>query len=214
MKYYAVIDTNILVSVLMSTHKGTAIDTIWNYVLKGTIIPMINDDILLEYSEVLHRDRFAFTKDIVDGTLSAMKLRGRHFERVASPTALPDPDDTVFYEVSLSRDDSYLITGNLKHFPKNGRIVSPAEMVQIIELLENNPGLLNDPSVDYMSNMRKNQLRDEQAIIEKARRVTEQIRAQAVLNGMSEMTLEEINEEIRKARAERRARKEKEEKTL
>jgi len=33
----------------------------------------------------------------------------------------------------MSRENAYLVTGNLKHFPKNGRVVSPADMVQIIE---------------------------------------------------------------------------------
>lgn len=52
---------------------------------------------------------------------------------------------------------------------------------------------------------------EERAFIERARRVTEQIRAQAILNGTADMTLEEINEEIRKAREERRARQQKQE---
>ena len=55
---------------------------------------------------------------------------------------------------------------------------------------------------------------EERALIARARRVTEQIRAQAVLNGTADMTLEEINEEIRKAREERRARMEKEKESL
>jgi addiction module RelB/DinJ family antitoxin len=55
---------------------------------------------------------------------------------------------------------------------------------------------------------------EERALIERARRVTEQIRVQAALNGTADMTLEEINEEIRKAREERRAKEEKEKESL
>ena len=47
---------------------------------------------------------------------------------------------------------------------------------------------------------------EEQAFIERAKRVTEQIRAQAILNGTADMSMDEINEEIRLARQERRAR--------
>ena len=47
---------------------------------------------------------------------------------------------------------------------------------------------------------------EEQAFIERAKRVTEQIRAQAILNGTADMSMDEINEEIRKAREERRER--------
>ena len=55
---------------------------------------------------------------------------------------------------------------------------------------------------------------EERALIERARRVIEQIRVQAALNGTADMTLEEINEEIRKVREERRARKEEEKESL
>ncbi len=48
---------------------------------------------------------------------------------------LPDEDDLVFYEVVMEKrdDDAYLITGNIKHFPKRSYIVTPAEMMDIIE---------------------------------------------------------------------------------
>jgi putative PIN family toxin of toxin-antitoxin system len=206
MKYYAVLDTNIIVSSLLSSHKGTAIDAIWDYVTTGIITPMVNDEILSEYFEVLHRKKLGFARDIIDGALATIKEKSIFCERRPGVPVVTDPDDVVFYEVSLSRDDAYLITGNLKHFPKNGRIVSPAEMVHIIESSEKSPTILNDPDIDYMTEKKKQLLQDEQALIERARRATEQIRAQAILNGTANMSLEEINEEIRLCREERRAR--------
>ena len=50
---------------------------------------------------------------------------------------------------------------------------------------------------------------EEQALVERARRATEQIRAQAILNGTANMSMEEINEEIRKAREEMREQRKK-----
>jgi DNA-damage-inducible protein J len=47
---------------------------------------------------------------------------------------------------------------------------------------------------------------EEQAFIERARRIKEQIVAQAIQNGTADMSMDEINEEIRLARQERRAR--------
>ena len=41
-------------------------------------------------------------------------------------------DDAVFYEVALSKEDAYLVTGNTKHFPKSPIVVTPAEMLDII----------------------------------------------------------------------------------
>ena len=42
-----------------------------------------------------------------------------------------DMDDLVFYEVVIEKreDDAYLITGNIRHFPKRDFIVTPAEMM-------------------------------------------------------------------------------------
>ena len=48
---------------------------------------------------------------------------------------LPDPKDRVFYEVTMQKritDDAYLVTGNMKHFPKKPFIVTPREMLDII----------------------------------------------------------------------------------
>ena len=39
----------------------------------------------------------------------------------------------MFYEVALSEEDAYLVTGNTKHFPKSPIVVTPAEMVKLLE---------------------------------------------------------------------------------
>ena len=206
MEYYAVIDTNVLVSAFLSQKEGVATKRIWEYVLNGTIIPLLNDKILTEYNVVLHRKHFQFTPESVETALEYIKARGIMCEAVPAVFNVIDPADVVFYEVSLSRGDAYLITGNLKHFPKNGRIVSPAEMVHIIDLSENASGILNDPDVDYMTEKKKEMLKEEQAFYERARRVVEMARKNALANGTADMSMEEIDEEIRLCREERRAR--------
>ena len=61
-----------------------------------------------------------------------------------------DPKDIVFYEVAMSVEDSYLVTGNLKHFPQKSFVVSPAEMVEIINTMILSSGkLLNEPQAEY-----------------------------------------------------------------
>lgn len=55
----------------------------------------------------------------------------------AAPTDeyMPDPDDAVFYEVVMEarkETDAYLVTGNLKHFPEKVFVVTPKEMIDII----------------------------------------------------------------------------------
>ena len=44
----------------------------------------------------------------------------------------PDPKDVVFYEITMSKEDAYLVTGNTKHFPKSPIVVTPAEMLDIL----------------------------------------------------------------------------------
>lgn len=53
--------------------------------------------------------------------------------RLIVQNELQNEDDRVFYEVTLSKDDAYLVTGNQKHFPKTPIVVTPAEMLEILE---------------------------------------------------------------------------------
>lgn len=49
---------------------------------------------------------------------------------------LPDPKDLPFYEIVMEKhetDDAYLITGNQKHFPIKSFIVTPKEMLDILD---------------------------------------------------------------------------------
>ena len=50
----------------------------------------------------------------------------------------PDPKDTVFYEVKMSKEDAYLVTGNIKHFPNKPFVVTPKEMIDILSAKEKN----------------------------------------------------------------------------
>lgn len=43
-----------------------------------------------------------------------------------------DASDAVFYEVALSKEGSYLVTGNKRHFPQAPIVVTPAEMLEIL----------------------------------------------------------------------------------
>lgn len=52
--------------------------------------------------------------------------------KVPSGESFPDSDDAVFYEVALSKEDAFLVTGNIKHFPKKPIVVTPAEMLEIL----------------------------------------------------------------------------------
>ena len=76
MKYYAVIDTNVLVSSLLTKNENSPVVQIINAIRDSTIISMFNADILAEYVEVLSRDRLGLNQDVVSETLTMIKSHG------------------------------------------------------------------------------------------------------------------------------------------
>ena len=56
MKVYAVFDTNIIVSALISRRSDTAVVLALETLLAGEVIPLYNDEILKEYEDVLQRE--------------------------------------------------------------------------------------------------------------------------------------------------------------
>ena len=132
---YAVIDTNVLVSALLPSQKVSNPTMVLREVFKGRITPVYNEEILDEYKEVLSREKFHIHQARIDTVVNHIKNTGLELERTKSLEGVfPDPKDVVFYEVTLSKDDAYLVTGNIKHFPQKPFVVTPAEMVEILGL--------------------------------------------------------------------------------
>lgn len=132
-KVYAVIDTNVLVSSLLSATGASNPSRVIGAVISGAIVPLYNNEIIEEYRDVLSRDKFKFSPVLIDSLLSAFTEFGINTARKdAGDEIFPDEDDIVFYEVVLSVEDAYLVTGNTKHFPIKPFIVTPAQMVDIL----------------------------------------------------------------------------------
>lgn len=130
--FYAVFDTNVLVSALMSKRADSPTVLLLDYVLDGRIVLLYNEDIIREYKEVLHRSKFDFSEDSIHDLMELVKT-GLFLDPTESGETFPDIDDRVFYEVALSKEDGYVVTGNTKHFPKSPIVVTPAEMMQIVQ---------------------------------------------------------------------------------
>ena len=133
MKYYAVIDTNVLVSAMLKWNSIPG--NVMELVFDGPIIPVYNVEILKEYREVLSRPKFHLTKEIINDVIESIENIGINIEADAIDIILPDPKDRVFYEVVIEErktEETYLITGNIKHFPVETFIVTPRRMLEII----------------------------------------------------------------------------------
>ena len=134
MKYYAVIDTNVIVSALLKWNSvpGVVLQAVFN----GFVVPVYNDEILNEYRNVLNRPKFGFSSELISETISQIESLGvmeNALETVA--VAMPDPKDIVFYSIALSHGktaETHLVTGNVKHFPANPIVVTPRQMLDIL----------------------------------------------------------------------------------
>ncbi|MDO5422868.1 MAG: putative toxin-antitoxin system toxin component, PIN family [Eubacteriales bacterium] len=135
MRCCAVVDTNVLVSALLSKKDDAATVRVLRAMLSGRFTPLYHAEILEEYEEVLHRPKFHLSEDLIRTVLSAVKRYG--IEVFPQPTGeiLIDLDDLIFYEVAMEKreDGAYLVTGNQKHYPVRDFIVTPAEMMEILE---------------------------------------------------------------------------------
>ena len=134
MKYRAVVDTNVIVSALVTKNPSSPPREIFRAMLSGRLIPLYHADIMAEYEDVLSRKKFNLNPETVRIVLNAIELYGE--EVIPAPTGiiLPDIDDLIFYEVAMERrrDNAYLVTGNIKHFPDESFVVTLAEMLDIL----------------------------------------------------------------------------------
>ena len=139
MKFYAVIDTNVVVSSILSHNSNPGL--IIDYVVAGNIIPLLNQEIINEYINVLTRNKFNFDDITIQETIDVIKKNAIFLKREETIEDFVDKDDIVFFEIVMSARttmDAYLVTGNMKHYPVRSYIVTPREMIDIIEK-ENNP---------------------------------------------------------------------------
>lgn len=126
-----VLDTNVLVSALINPFGTPA--RVLDLVLAGGARWVYDDRVLLEYREVLTRERFGFPVHVVADLLGFLKSEGEHVTAPPLTAALPDPDDAPFLEVAVAGNADALVTGNLAHFPPERRkgvaVLSPADFL-------------------------------------------------------------------------------------
>ena len=132
---YAVIDTNVLVSALLNinSNPGKVLLSVFN----GETRPLLNEEIIAEYQDVLARKKFHFpaeTVDIVMNRLAAVSMNINAAE--GEFPEITDPKDRCFFAVTMTgrlSEDALLVTGNIRHFPAKPFVVTPAQFVAMLE---------------------------------------------------------------------------------
>ncbi|CBK73515.1 conserved hypothetical protein TIGR00305 [Butyrivibrio fibrisolvens 16/4] len=132
-KYYAVIDTNVVVSALlkMNSIPGTMVELVFT----GKIVPIYNNQIITEYEEVLRRPKFGIYEYEIENIVKGIKDYGIELSGKPVDDYFVDPKDIVFYEVTMKAREEFdakLVTGNIKHFPEKRYVLTPRQMIDMI----------------------------------------------------------------------------------
>ncbi len=130
----AVIDTNVLVSGLLSPNGNEAL--ILLAVRQGLVCPCLSEDIIAEYAGVLARPKFAFTPALIASLLATFREKGEMFQPEGCLTRSPDPADTKLLHCAEAAEAEFIVTGNKRHFPDAPygtiRVVNAGELLDRI----------------------------------------------------------------------------------
>ena len=124
-----VVDTNVLVSALLAPAGKPA--QVLALILNGRATICYDSRILLEYKDVLYRPKFPFAPEDVAGLLRVITQIGTAVVAPPLPDSFSDESDKKFFEVARATQ-ALLITGNVRHFPRDACIISPADFLNEI----------------------------------------------------------------------------------
>jgi putative PIN family toxin of toxin-antitoxin system len=130
--FKVVYDTNVVVSGLLSNRGIPALllDLVFNKRVSLFLSPEIFD----EYERVLRRPIFRIQPRQRESVLRQLRSLGHWTEPRERAEAASDPDDNRFLECALAGEVEFVITGNLRHFPRTfrgTRVVSPRQFFEI-----------------------------------------------------------------------------------
>jgi putative PIN family toxin of toxin-antitoxin system len=128
-----VLDTNVVVSAALKPEGLQR--TVLLLAISKPARWYVSDAILGEYGAVLARPELKIRRGLRQQFLQLIK----DHSHVVVPTRLPqittDPADSMFVECADAARADYLLTGNVRHFPKfwkNTKIISSREFLDII----------------------------------------------------------------------------------
>jgi putative PIN family toxin of toxin-antitoxin system len=132
MSLFVVFDTNVIVSAMLSSNPNASTVKVVETISQGKVIPLYNDEILNENRNVLHRKKFNLRPSIVTNMIASIIRLGVKVDRTPTDETFVDLSDVAFYEVALSKEGSFVVTGNTRHFPRSPIVVTPAELLAMM----------------------------------------------------------------------------------
>ena len=128
-----VVDTNIVVSAALKP------DGLQRTVLLLAITRparlYVSKAILTEYRDVLSRREFKIRKGLRQQLLDLIRKRSHLVAPAWTVQVASDPEDNMFLECADAAHADYLVTGNLRHFPrfwKKTKIITSREFLGLV----------------------------------------------------------------------------------
>ncbi len=128
-----VLDTNVLVSALLTTQGANA--AVLDLIMNGKLVWCVSEPVLAEYETVLHRSKFQGIERRKIALALALARSGRMTIVTTTLSHSPHESDNRFYECAGAARADYLVTGNRKHFPNDippTRIVTSRQLLDLI----------------------------------------------------------------------------------
>jgi len=125
-----VLDTNIIISAALSDLGNPA--RIIELASDGIIDIYYSNEILAEYEEVLSRGKFGFSREKQVAAIDMISKNGICVKPGKSKIQISDMDDIIFYDAAKAVE-AYLVTGNIKHYPDDFLILTPAQFIELID---------------------------------------------------------------------------------
>ncbi len=92
---YAVIDTNIFVSALITHNSKASTVKVLESMFMNRFTPLYNEEIIEEYEDVLHRRKFKLTEEQIRTVIDYVKTNGIDSNRFPYDDDMPDEDDCL-----------------------------------------------------------------------------------------------------------------------
>jgi uncharacterized protein len=128
-----VIDTNVVISAALKP-EGLQRTTFILAITKPARL-YVSQPILDEYADVLSRPELKIRKGLRRQLLQLIRNRSNLVVPSRRLEVSSDPDDNRFLECADAARADYLVTGNLRHFPrfwKKTKIITPREFIGLV----------------------------------------------------------------------------------
>lgn len=129
-----VLDTNIILSALLQPLGPPAKLLYLGH--RGFLHLCISGPVYAEYEEVLRRPRFKRIEASIPPTLHFLREHALWVRPTQSIRVCQDPDDDIFLECAQEAGASWLVTGNIRHFPAKWlgiEVVTPRQFLDRLE---------------------------------------------------------------------------------